>query len=186
MGAVLIWYNPRMEKQQEYNIELMLGDITTLAVDVIVNPANKTLLSGGGLDGAIHNAAGRELWNECFTLGGCDTGEAKITKGYKLPAKHVIHTVGPVYTGAKEDPVMLERCYRNSLALVVAHDLHSIAFPAISAGAYGYPAEAAATVAVRTIRAWQEENASYDLRVIVVCFDEAMHAVYRNVMGIAT
>ena len=172
-----------MEKQQEYNIELIIGDITTLQVDAIVNAANKTLLSGGGVDGAIHNAAGRELWNECFTLGGCETGEAKITKGYKLPAKHVIHTVGPVYTGKEENAEMLELCYRNSLGLAMENDLHSIACPAISAGAYGYPAKDAATIALRTIRAWQEEHPSYDLRVTVVCYDKAMQEVYLDVMG---
>ena len=128
-------------------LELFQGDITTLAVDAIVNAANESLLGGGGVDGAIHRAAGPELLAECRTLGGCPTGEARITGGYRLPARRVIHTVGPVYSGSDRDPELLAACYRNSLALAAAHALSSVAFPAISCGVYGYPVEAAGAVA---------------------------------------
>ena len=174
-----------MSQIQEYQIELLVGDITTLPVDAIVNAANKTLLAGlGGVDLAIHSAAGPGLQTECWTLNGCETGEAKITGGHALPAKHIIHTVGPVYTGAEEEPLLLAECYRNSLNLAKENDLHSIAFPAISAGSYGYPAEEAAQITVKAIDAWQKENPSYAIRVIVVCFDEEMLQVYRQAMGL--
>jgi len=151
-------------------IAIIDGDITALAVDAIVNAANRTLLGGGGVDGAIHRAAGRELREACARLGGCDTGEAKITPGFRLPARYVIHTVGPVWGGgeARED-LLLASCYRNSLALALAHDLKSIAFPAISTGAYGFPADRAARIAVTTVLETLHDRTSIE-HVTFCCF----------------
>ena len=162
-------------------IVYFVGDITTLAVDAIVNAANRSLLGGGGVDGAIHRAAGRDLLAECRTLGGCATGAAKITKGYRLPARYVIHTVGPVYSGSASDAELLRSCYRNSLELARAHGLHSIAFPAISTGVYGYPKEAAAEIALMTIREWFDAHPDADMRVTIVSFSAQDDAVYQNV-----
>jgi len=161
-------------------IEIVEGDITRLDVDAIVNAANESLLGGGGVDGAIHRAAGPELLAECRTLQGCPTGEAKITKGHRLKARHVIHTVGPVWQGgASNEPELLARCYRSSLALAEKHKLKSIAFPAISTGIYGYPKEPAAEIAVREVRA----HARFLEHVTFCCFDSATADLYRDVIA---
>ena len=154
------------------------GDITKLAVDAIVNAANSSLLGGGGVDGAIHRAAGPELLDECRLLHGCKTGEAKITKGYRLPARHVIHTVGPVWRGGMEGEAgLLENCYRRSLELAAEHSLGSIAFPAISTGIYGYPIAEAATIAVKTVREFVK---GYSFEVTFCCFSAKDLEVYQE------
>jgi O-acetyl-ADP-ribose deacetylase (regulator of RNase III) len=159
-------------------LEARQVNIVTLAVDAIVNAANTTLLGGGGVDGAIHRAAGPELLKECRALNGCPTGQAKITKGYGLPAKHVIHTVGPVWNGGKRgEPELLASCYRESLKLAVAHELRSIAFPAISCGAYGYPLEQAIGIAVRECANFSAGNALPG-QILFACFDAATLAAY--------
>ena len=163
------------------SIKYHAGDITKLKVDAIVNAANSSLLGGGGVDGAIHRAAGPELLNECRTLNGCRTGEAKITGGYKLPAKHIIHTVGPIYSGSPSDPVNLRNCYWNSLEVAKANNLHSIAFPGISTGVYGYPKKEAAKVALSTIKEWLEANSEYDIDVTIVNFSEEDYLIYQTV-----
>lgn len=160
-------------------IQVVQGDITKLDCDGIVNAANRSLLGGGGVDGAIHRAAGPELLAECRTLHGCRTGEAKITKGYRLKAKYIIHTVGPIYSGTAEDAAQLADCYRNSLDLAKEHDVHSIAFPAISTGVYGYPLEDAAEIAVKTVAQWLEDHADYAMQVIFCCFDARTERVYQ-------
>ena len=163
-------------------IQVVQGDITKLDCDGIVNAANRSLLGGGGVDGAIHRAAGPELLAECRTLHGCRTGEAKITKGYRLKAKYIIHTVGPIYSGTAEDAAQLADCYRNSLNLAKEHDVHSIAFPAISTGVYGYPLEDATEIAVKTVAQWLEAHADYAMQVIFCCFDARTERVYQTKM----
>jgi O-acetyl-ADP-ribose deacetylase (regulator of RNase III) len=154
-------------------LDVVAGDITTLAVEAIVNAANRSLLGGGGVDGAIHRAAGPELLAECRTLGGCDTGQAKITKGYRLPARHVIHAVGPVWKGGKADEeALLASCYRTALEIARDHGLASIAFPAISTGVYAFPADRAALIAVGTMVSEIAADPGALTRVVFCCFSE--------------
>jgi O-acetyl-ADP-ribose deacetylase (regulator of RNase III) len=165
-------------------LDVVVGDITTLAVDAIVNAANSSLLGGGGVDGAIHRAAGPDLLAECRQLHGCSTGSAKITSGYRLPAKHVIHAVGPVWRGgAAGEPELLSSCYRTALVLAADHSLSSIAFPAISTGVYGYPAELAARVAVGTVVAHVSSGPRSLQRVIFCCFSDAAARHHMDVLG---
>lgn len=156
------------------------GDITKLDVDCIVNAANNSLLGGGGVDGAIHRAAGPDLLKECRTLHGCKTGEAKITKGYRLKARYIIHTVGPVYSGAASDAELLANCYRNSMDLARRHNIHSIAFPAISTGVYGYPLVDAIPIAMKTVASWLDRNKDYTIAVIMSCFDRKTYDLYQS------
>ena len=154
-------------------IKILNGDITKIKVDAIVNAANTSLLGGGGVDGAIHRAAGRELLEECRALNGCETGKAKITKGYNLPAKHVIHTVGPVYRDGKQgEKELLASCYRESLKLAVENGVKTIAFPCISTGVYGYPFREACVIALRTIEDFLQMNKSIT-QVYMVCFGDS-------------
>jgi O-acetyl-ADP-ribose deacetylase (regulator of RNase III) len=160
--------------------EVIVGDITTLEVDAIVNAANKTLLGGGGVDGAIHRSAGLRLVAKCMTLGGCATGDAKITPGYNLPSKHVIHTVGPVYgRGGNDKAALLASCYQRSLELAAEHGCQSVAFPCISTGVYGYPKEEACEIAVNTVDRWLSEHEIPE-QVIFCCFHESDGELYRK------
>ena len=160
-------------------ITLDAGDITRLDCDAIVNAANKSLLGGGGVDGAIHRAAGPELLAECRTLNGCRTGQAKITRGYRLPAKYVIHTVGPVYAGRPRDAEDLAACYRNSLDLAAEYGLSSIAFSAISTGVYGYPIPEACGIALGTVLDWLAAHPDTRMQVIFSCYNPAVRAAFQ-------
>jgi len=161
-------------------IEVLQGDITKLDVDAIVNAANQSLLGGGGVDGAIHRAAGPRLLEECAGLGGCQIGEARITLGYNLPARHVIHTVGPVWSGGNRgEDALLENCYRNSLRIVVENGVKTIAFPAISTGVYRFPRERACALAVRTVREILAAEPSIE-KVIFCCFDAGTYDLYNR------
>ncbi len=164
-------------------IEVIEGDITKQGVDAIVNAANTTLLGGGGVDGAIHRAAGPGLLEECRRLGGCPTGQAKITKGHKLAAKWVIHTVGPVWRdGEHGEDELLASCYRNSLALAEQNGVRTVAFPSISTGAYGFPMERAARIAVREVKTFLEKNSSIE-KVVLVCFGRSAFDTHRQAVG---
>lgn len=166
----------------KYPIELVKGDITKMEVDAIVNAANTSLLGGGGVDGAIHRAAGPDLLAECRTLNGCPTGDARITKGYRLPAKYVIHTPGPVWRGGnRKEPELLASCYRKSLELALDRGCKSIAFPSISCGVYGYPVEKAAEIAVREVADFLEKDEGIE-KVYLVCFSQEVYDVYESVM----
>jgi len=168
-----------MKKEILEKFEIKQGDITKLKVDAIVNAANKSLKGGGGVDGAIHRAAGPELLAECITIGGCPTGEARITAGYNLFARYVIHTVGPVYSGKSENSRLLAQCYLNSLKLATDHDVKSIAFPAISCGVYGYPIKDACRIALDTTYGFLHENRSIE-KVIFILFSTENMKVYET------
>jgi len=163
-------------------VKIIQGDITKLDVDAIVNAANESLLGGVGVDGAIHHAAGKELLDECRTLNGCKTGKAKITKGYNLPAKYIIHTVGPVYRGGNHgEPELLRSCYQESLALAVSNNIKTIAYPCISTGIFGYPFRDACVTALRAIEDFLQEEKSIS-KVFMVCFSDVDFKCYESVL----
>ena len=166
-----------MKKEVLERIEVVQGDITRLKLDAIVNAANSSLLGGGGVDGAIHRAAGPELLDECRKIGGCPTGEARITRGYNLPTRYIIHTVGPIFSGRVEESKLLSFCYSNSLKLAVKNHISSIAFPAISCGAYGYPLKEACKIAVDTTCDFLKKNSTIK-KVVFILFSNKNHAVY--------
>jgi O-acetyl-ADP-ribose deacetylase (regulator of RNase III) len=165
------------------NIELLKGDITELEVDAIVNAANNSLLGGGGVDGAIHKAAGPKLYRECKSLNGCATGKSKMTRGYSLKAKNIIHTVGPVwYGGYSDEPEQLASCYQSSLALAKENKLKTVAFPGISTGVYGFPKDLAATIAVNETRRFMSKS-SYPEKVIFIAYDDDNYEIYRKLLN---
>ena len=164
-------------------IELVQGDITKLAVDAIVNAANTSLLGGGGVDGAIHRSAGSQLLQECISLNGCETGNAKITKGYNLPAKYIIHAVGPVWRGGTNyEPALLALCYRRCLKVAEENKLQSIAFPNISTGAYGFPKDEAAKTAISEVLKFVEKATCIE-KIVFVCFDAENHVIYQKLLN---
>jgi O-acetyl-ADP-ribose deacetylase (regulator of RNase III) len=171
-----------MDKSLFQRIEIKQGDITRLNVDAIVNAANTSLLGGGGVDGAIHRAAGPQLLAQCRTLGGCPTGEARITKGYNLSARFVIHTVGPVYSGTPKDAALLTGCYQNSLQLAIDHRVETIAFPAISCGVYGYPIDQAAQIALKTTCAFLEQQPGIK-KAVFILFSDADRETYETTLA---
>ncbi len=174
-------FNVNLPAERQNILSFQTMDITLADVECIVNAANESLLGGGGVDGAIHRAAGPQLLEECRTLNGCKTGEAKITKGYNLKANHIIHTVGPRYSGSANDAKLLRNCYWNSLELARTHDIHSIAFPAISTGVYGYPLEEATEIALKTVSDWFRINPSYGMAVLFSCYNEKTKDIYNSV-----
>lgn len=163
-------------------IQCITGDITQMDTDAIVNAANNSLLGGGGVDGAIHRAAGPELLAECRTIGGCPTGEARLTKGYKLKAAYVIHTVGPIYSNSPKDPVLLANCYRNSLELAVRNHIQSLSFPAISCGVYRYPVEDAARIAIGTCIAFLKDHSGIN-KIVFVLFSRDFLDIYERILA---
>ena len=171
-------HNPVVININNSSITIEISDITLSSTECIVNAANRTLLSGSGVDGAIHRAAGPELLAECRTLNGCHTGEAKITRGYRLQAKYVIHTVGPIYQHSANPEKDLKSCYLNSLKLARQYDIHSISFPAISCGAYGYPIDKATNIAFNAITQWIMDNDDYDMKITLSCFNYEMYETY--------
>jgi len=171
-----------MDPKIQSRIEICQGDITQIEVDAIVNAANTSLLGGGGVDGAIHRAAGPELLAECRTIGGCPTGEARLTKGYRLPACYVIHTVGPVYRGRPEDSQLLKSCYANSFKLAQAHGLATLAFPAISCGVYGYPIQEAAQIALGSAASSLSDQPDLH-RIVFVLFSDGDRAIYEQAIN---
>ncbi len=171
-----------MEKSLPNRIDIQQGDITLLAVDAIVNAANNSLLGGGGVDGAIHRAAGSELLAECKKMGGCPTGEARLTRGYNLPARYVIHTVGPVYRGSPDDSRLLAACYQNSLTLAATQAIRTIAFPAISCGVYRYPIKEACLIALETTYAFLKHHASIE-KVIFILFSADHRQIYEKYLA---
>lgn len=180
MRGIFIVEETEVERMK---LEVRLGDITEFEGDAIVNAANRSLLGGGGVDGVIHRAAGRELLEECRALRGCETGEAKITKGYRLKSKFVIHTVGPIYSGRMQDSVLLASCYRSSLRLAKEKGLRTIAFPAISTGIYGYPLEEATRIAIETVKEELECNESLE-KVVFYCFSQEAYDMYQGLISL--